>query len=139
MRIPFDPAWRRFAGMWVFSGWILCFAGCGGAPQVEAEHRRLLLGLVTATSAKDQGLLDSVVAEIDAARRSGGISEPTDRSFGRIIQAARSGDWESARREAYRLRDAQEPTREDLDRLKRREMPSAKLPPTQIPARRSGS
>jgi hypothetical protein len=108
---------------------LLAFAGGCSPPQVEAEHRPLLLGLVTAASAQDPALLTEAERLIDVERKAGNLSSATDKSFSEIVEAGRAGDWDRASRLAFALRDAQEPTQADLDRLRRREMPKPKLPP----------
>jgi hypothetical protein len=111
------------AGLFIFS-----VPGCG-QPQVEPQHRRLILGLATATSAQKSDWLEQTASEIDAARKSGQLSETTDRVFTQIVQLARAGDWQRARELAYALRDAQRPTPEDIQRVQQRQMPEPKLPP----------
>ena len=39
-----------------------------------------------------------------------------------IIEKARAGDWKTAEEAVYALRDAQEPTAEDLDNLAQRKL-----------------
>jgi hypothetical protein len=108
---------------------VLVFGGGCSPPQVEAEHRQLLLGLVTAASAQDQNLLTEAERLVDSERKAGHISTATDAAFSEIVKAGRSGDWDRASRLAFALRDAQEPTEADLARLRNREMPKPKLPP----------
>lgn len=102
--------------------------GCS-PPQVEAEHRELLLGLVTAASARDQNLLEQTERLIDVERKAGRLGPATDEAFSEIVTAGHAGDWERASRRAFSLREAQKPTEEDLARLRKREMPRPKLPP----------
>jgi hypothetical protein len=106
--------------------------GIGGGcspPQVEGEHRELLLGLVTAASARDQNLLEQAERLIEVERKAGRLSTATDEAFSDIVKAGRAGDWDRASGRAFSLRDAQEPTEADLARLRNREMPKPKLPP----------
>src|SRR5690606_16721041 len=94
-----------------------------------AEHRELLLGLVTAVSAEDPSLMAEADRLIQAEREAGRLSAATDEAFSGIVESARAGDWDRASRRAFALRDAQEPTEADLARLRNREMPRPKLPP----------
>lgn len=113
----------------VVAGAILVLVGGCSPPQVESVHRELLLGLVTATSAKDPNLLSETERLIADERAAGRLSKSSDGAFSEILASGRAGDWERASRLAFALRDAQEPTEADLARLRRREMPKPKLPP----------
>lgn len=116
---------------------VAVWAGGCGRTQVEPQHRRLVLGLATATSARNDGWLAETAAEIEQARKAGTLSQSSHRALAEIVEAARAGDWDSARDRAYALRDAQRPTEEDLERLRRREMPEPRRPSTAgTPARR---
>jgi hypothetical protein len=111
---------------------LVTLAALGGGcspPQVEADHRELLLGLVTAASSQDPNLLTEAERLIDVERQAGQLSKASDDAFSEIIKAGRAGDWDKASRLAFALRDAQEPTEADLARLRNREMPKPKLPP----------
>jgi hypothetical protein len=109
---------------------LLALAGGGcSPPQVEAEHRELVLGLVTAASARDPNLLGQAEGLIAAERQAGRLSAATDRAFAAIVRAGRAGDWDEASGRAFALRDAQKPTAADLARLQSRELPAPKLPP----------
>ncbi|WP_169976774.1 hypothetical protein [Tautonia rosea] len=104
---------------------VLLAGGCA-PPQVEPEHRELILRLATATSVSDPVLLESLAEEIDALRAQGALRGAEEAAFDAIVTAGRAGDWERARSRAYALRDAQEPTAADIDRLKSRPLPSPK-------------
>lgn len=103
----------------------IAIPGCG-EPQVDSTNRELVLRLATATSARDQERLEAAAAEIDRRRIEGTIDDAVLQAFEAIIEAARSGDWEYARRRSYALRDGQRPSNEDLDRVRRRTMPTPK-------------
>lgn len=120
---------RRLVGVLLASIVGLGITGGCGPPQVEAANRELLLGLVTATSAKDPALLSEAERLIDVERDAGQLTPATDKAFSEIVKAGRAGDWERASRLAFALRDAQEPSEADLERLRNREMPKPKLPP----------
>lgn len=105
---------------------VLLGAGCA-PPQVEPEHRELILRLATATSVKDLKQLEAVAEEIDSLRASGTLGGSQEAAFEAIVTAGRAGDWDQARRRSYALRDAQQPTAADLDRLKSRTLPPPKL------------
>ncbi len=94
-------------------------AGCG-VEQVAPEHREIILQLATATSTRDPKLLETAAAEIDRLAAAKELGDGEGRAFGAIREAAASGDWDRARDLAYALRDGQEPTAEDLDRVAKR-------------------
>lgn len=101
------------------------FLGCG-PPQVEPAHREMILKLATATSNSDLQLLDRSAEEVERLRAEGTLDSTEESAFLAIIDSARSGDWEKARRRAYALRDAQRPTKDDVERLKTRPLPPPK-------------
>ncbi len=102
--------------------------GCNRPPQVNRDHRELVLRLATATSAQNAEWLEMASEEVESLRAAGELTEAEDRSFSSIIDIARAGDWEKARKAAYALRDAQRPTEEDLAIVKKRTLPKAKIP-----------
>ncbi|RUL82805.1 hypothetical protein [Tautonia sociabilis] len=101
---------------------VLAAAGCG-QPQVEPEHRELVLRLATATSTQDRAALDRAAEVVERLDAEGALGVDQRDAFTRIIDHARDGDWERAQRLAYDLRDAQRPTTEDIERVKNRTMP----------------
>lgn len=104
-------------------------AGCS-PPQVEPEHRELILMLATATSTRDAEILEAAAEEVEELRAEGRLPSAEASAFGAIIAAGRAGDWEKARRRAYALRDAQRPSQADIDRLKSRPLnPTRPLEP----------
>lgn len=119
---------RRLTAAALVASLIALGGGCG-PPQVEAEQRELLLGLVTAASARDPNLLEQAGRLIEVEREAGRLSTATDEAFTEIVEAGRAGDWDAASRRAFSLREAQEPTEADLARLRNREMPQPRLPP----------
>ena len=54
---------------------------------------------------------------IEKERAAGKLSDAEYESFSAIVSQARAGDWKSAETAAYALREAQEPTAEDLRNL----------------------
>ncbi|CAN5711600.1 hypothetical protein BH23PLA1_BH23PLA1_17420 [soil metagenome] len=100
--------------------------GCSRPPQVPREHRELILRLATATSAQNPEWLEGAAEEVEDLRAAGELSEAEDRAFTSIIETARAGDWERARRASYSLRDAQRPTEEDVAIAKKRTLPKPK-------------
>ncbi len=95
------------------------FAGCG-VEQVAPEHREIVLQLATASSTRDPKLLEQAAAEIDRLAAAKELGDGEARAFAAIREAAAAGDWDRARDLAYALRDGQEPTAEDLDRVAKR-------------------
>jgi len=111
-------------------------AGCGGVAQVAPEHRELVLQLGTASSTRDPKLLGEVAAEIDRLSASDGLRDDEARAFREILDAAQAGEWDRARDLAYALRDGQEPTAEDVERVAKRTLRAPKtLEPAKKPRR----
>lgn len=113
----------RIAGLLLL---IASIPGCGRQPQIKSDHRELVLQLATAASTQDRGLLDRTADEIDGLAAEGKLDDGEKGAFGSIVAAARSGDWDQAQTLAYRLRDGQRPTDEDLERLANRTVRKAK-------------
>jgi hypothetical protein len=103
----------------------ILLGGCG-PPQVKPEHRELVLRLATATSTRDSRLLESATRKVGDLRELGELSGPDASALESIVEAGHAGDWDRAQRLAYALRDAQRPTREDLDRIRARTLPPMK-------------
>ncbi|WP_152049805.1 hypothetical protein [Tautonia marina] len=99
--------------------------GCS-PPQVDPEHRELILRLATATSARDSQLLEAVAEDLKAHRAAGTLGGAQHAAFEAIVTAGRTDDWDQAQRRAYALRDAQRPTQAEVDRLKSRPLPPPK-------------
>jgi len=111
-------------------------AGCGGVAQVASEHRELVLQLGTASSNRDPKLLGEAAAEIDRLAASNGLSDDEENAFREILDAAQAGEWDRARDLAYALRDGQEPTAEDVERVAKRTLrPPKTLEPAKKPRR----
>ncbi len=102
--------------------------GCGEV-QVARVNRELMLRLATATSSRNQENLERIAKEVDEGLRDGRISEAEADTFSAIIDLARDGRWDEARDRAYALRDAQQPTEEDKQRVRDRVLPEPKDPP----------
>ncbi|MEW4567607.1 hypothetical protein AB1L88_07030 [Tautonia sp. JC769] len=109
---------------------LLCLVGVIGCspPQVDPEHRDVVLRLATATSARDAHLLEAVADDIARLRDAGTLRGAPADAIEAIVSAGRAGSWEQAQRLAYALRDAQEPTRAEVDRLRTRPLPPPKIP-----------
>lgn len=99
--------------------------GCGEA-QVAPEHRDLVLRLATGTSTRDQGVMDRAAEEVDRLAAAGALNDGESKAFRSILDAATAGDWDEAQRLAYALRDGQEPTAEDRERIAKRPLPGIK-------------
>jgi len=95
---------------------VLAGIGCSQDPQVAPENRRIVEGLMTATSARNAEWLEQNAALIAERRAGGQLSDAEADAFETILEAGRSGDWEEARRLAFRLGQAQRPTAEDRER-----------------------
>ena len=59
---------------------------------------------------------------IEKERAAGKLSDAEYQSFSAIVSQAQAGDWKSAETVAYALREAQEPTAEDLRNLEARKL-----------------
>lgn len=101
---------------------ILCvaalFLGCGGSPQIARGNLKLIAALRTATSARQVPWLDECAKQVEQGKAAGTISADEARAFEEIIALARSGEWKKAEEEAAQLGAAQQPSAEDLERLK---------------------
>ncbi len=109
-------------------GLVLLASGCGSYPQVSGEHRRLILSLATAVSARNPEWLEANAKIVEDLRGQAKLTAAEDEVFSSILAKARSGDWDAAREEAYALRDAQEPTAETSDAVQKRALPKARKP-----------
>lgn len=123
-RATSSERWFRASVLGV-AGWLL--AGCG-PPQIGLANREIVLALATATSAENTEWLDLCVRDIEAAREGGMLPEVEDDAFSAIIELARAGRWEKARDKAYALRDAQEPTPESIEAVRKRTLPAPRQP-----------
>lgn len=103
----------------LLAGLVLALPGCG-VEQVAPAHRELMLQLATATSTRDAKLLEEARAEIDKLDAAKELGQGEARAFRDILDAASAGEWDRARDLAYALRDGQEPTAEDLERVAKR-------------------
>jgi hypothetical protein len=115
-----DIRTRPTVAAMILTTFLACgLAGCG-VEQVAPEHREIILQLATASSTRDPKLLAEAAAEIDRLAAAKELGDGEARAFGSIREAAAAGDWDRARDLAYALRDGQEPTAEDLDRVAKR-------------------
>ena len=132
----FDPRTRAAVALLAALALTLAPAGCGGVAQVDAEHRELVLQLATASSTRDPKLLGEAATEIDRLAASGGLRDDEASAFREILDAAKAGEWDRARDLAYALRDGQEPTAEDVERVAKRTLrPPKTLEPAKKPRR----
>lgn len=102
--------------------WILAvnllIAGCGGPPQVSRGNLKLISALRTATSTRQIPWLDECAKQLEQGKAAGTISAEEAVAFDEIISLAREGAWKQAEEQAARLGAAQQPTAEDIERLK---------------------
>lgn len=94
------------------------FSGCGGEPQVAKANQKLISALRTAASARQVPWLDECAKQVDEGQAAGTMSAAEAAAFEEIIALARSGEWKQAEEKAAALGAAQQPTAEDLERLK---------------------
>ncbi|MGE3818649.1 MAG: hypothetical protein AB7I30_04390 [Isosphaeraceae bacterium] len=88
----------------------------------------MILRLATGASTKDQAIIDRAAGEIDRLGASGELADDEKKAFRAIVDAAGAGDWDRAQSLAYALRDGQEPTEEDRQRVENRTLPGMKKP-----------
>lgn len=107
-----------------FAGILTTFAlsGCGET-QISYENRELVLKLATATSNRDPVAIGRAESEIQDQIKTGSLTEDESEAFRSIIELAGRSEWDAARIRAYALRDGQEPSAEDLERVARRTLP----------------
>jgi hypothetical protein len=96
--------------------------GCGGPSQVGGENRELIVSLATAVSARNASWLDKNAKLLEQRHAEGKCSDAEYATFKAIIEKARAGDWKSAEDSVYALRDAQEPTAQDLENVAQRKL-----------------
>ena len=106
-------------------------ARCSREPRAAAarrksagENRELIVSLATAVSARNASWLDKNAKLLEQRRAEGKCSDAEYETFKAIIDKARAGEWKAAEEAVYALRDAQEPTAEDLDNLTKRKLGS---------------
>ena len=85
---------------------LLALAGCGEPSLQERENRRELEALLTAVSLKNAKELERDVQRIEARHTAGTLSDDGFNALQAIITKARSGDWASAEKELYALRES---------------------------------
>ena len=101
---------------------LVLVAGCGGEPQIASQNRELIVSLATAISSRNTEWLESNAKALEEQRSRKLCSETEYKTFLGIIERARSGDWKGAEEAIYALRDAQQPTAEDLQNLAARKL-----------------
>jgi hypothetical protein len=119
MRFEGRNAARRCAALALL---ILLVPACG-PPQVSPANRRIVLALATATSARNAEWLEACAGQIEASRAAGTLGAAESEAFAAILDDARHGRWDAARDAAYALRDAQTPTAEAVEAVRRRTLP----------------
>jgi len=102
---------------------VACAAvGCGGGEQLSGENRELIVSLATAVSTREPKWLDENAALIEKRHDEGTCSDSEYAALKAVVDKAKAGDWDAAQEAAYALRDAQEPTAEDLKNLAERKV-----------------
>jgi hypothetical protein len=98
-------------------GILFLAVGCG-VQQIEPANRRFVQQLMSATSSKKTEWLDETVKQIEKQRSQGELSDEEYAALAPIIKKARQGDWPGAQRDAFALSEGQQPTAEDLEKIK---------------------
>lgn len=105
--------------MLLLAAFLVCaLAGCSGEPQVAKANQKLISALRTAASARQTPWLDECAKQVDEGKAAGTMSAAEAAAFDEIIALARSGEWKKAEEKAAALGAAQQPTAEDIERLK---------------------
>ena len=97
----------------------LMVAGCGRT-QVSAPNRRLLASLQTAVSAKNPEWLEATSRQLADKRSAGEVSAAEFKVMNAIVLKAQSGDWKGAQQDVFALSEGQQPTAEDLAKVRDR-------------------
>ena len=97
----------------------LMMIGCGRT-QVSAPNRRLLASLQTAVSAKKPEWLDATSRQLADKRSAGEVSEAEFKVMNAIVVKAQSGDWKGAQQDVFALSEGQQPTADDLAKVRDR-------------------
>jgi hypothetical protein len=100
----------------------LTLEGCGGPPQVTGHNREIIVSLASAISAKNADWLEKNAKTIERHKAEGTLSEGEHAALSAIVLKAREGKWDDAEEAVYALRDAQEPSAEDLKNLQERRL-----------------
>ena len=98
-------------------GLLFLAVGCG-VQQIAPANRRFMLQLQSVTSSKKTEWLDEAAKQIEEQRSKGELSDEEYAAFLPIIEKARQGDWPGAQRDAFALTAGQQPTAEDLEKIK---------------------
>ena len=97
----------------------LMMVGCGRT-QVSAPNRRLLASLQTAVSAKQTDWLEAAARQLADKRSAGEVSESEFKVMNAIVVKAKSGDWKGSQQDVFALSEGQQPTAEDLAKVRDR-------------------
>jgi hypothetical protein len=92
--------------------------GCGRAPQIAPVNRRAMQGLQTAVSSRKVEWLDATVNLIEEKYSAGEMEDDEYEVFQKIVAKALSGDWSGAQHDAFALAESQQPTADDLEKIK---------------------
>ena len=72
----------------------------------ELKNRRELEALLTAISLKNKKELDKDCGRIEERHAAGELSEESYKDLQEIIKKAQAGDWASAEKQAYQMRES---------------------------------
>ena len=100
-----EPLHRR-RRMTMLAGLLITLTGCGEPSVRELENRRDLEALSTAVSLKNKKELDSDARRIEERHTSGELSDNGYNDLVAIVKKAQAGDWGSAEKQAYELRES---------------------------------
>jgi hypothetical protein len=114
------PGWRVAVACAL--GILMTSPGCHRPPQVAVHNREIVVSLATAVSARNNAWLESNARLIEQRRTEGQLSDAEYATLKAIVVRARAGDWKPAEEAVYALRDAQEPTAEDLRNVAARKL-----------------
>jgi len=101
---------------------IIAQVGCGYT-QITPANREMITELATAISVKDLRLVLEFEKRLNDGINLGTVAFEEAKAFRSIIELAKKTEWEEARKQVYGLREGQNPTADDLQKVMNRQMP----------------
>jgi hypothetical protein len=110
---------RAYARAWLPASLLALalLSGCG-YPAVQPMNQEIITSLRTACSAGDRAWLDANREKIEERRAAGEMEDREYKVFLAIIEQAESGDWKGAEHACLKFQQAQEPTAEQVAKIR---------------------